>query len=225
MTQVGVCLAGCGFLDGAEIRESVLTLLALSRAGAQAVCFAPDRDQMHVVDHLRGEPVEGESRNVLVESARIARGEIVALSGFDLSSVDALIFPGGYGVAKNLCDFAVSGPDCTVVPEVQELIQSARVAELPMGFVCIAPALAAAALRGSGESLELTIGHDAGTAEALAAMGAQHTARGANQAHLDRVHRVASTPAYMLDAPLHEIAQGIEQMVQDLLSLVPSHAA
>lgn len=225
MTRVGVCLAGCGFLDGAEIRESVLTLLALSRAGAEAVCFAPDRDQMHVVDHLRGEPVEGESRNVLVESARIARGEIVALSDFDLSSVDALIFPGGFGVAKNLCDFAVSGTDCTVVPEVQELIQSARAAELPMGFVCIAPALAAAALRGSGESLELTIGHDAGTAEALAAMGAQHTARDADQAHLDRAHKVASTPAYMLDAPLHEIAQGIEQMVQELLSLVPSHAA
>ena len=129
MTRVGVCLAGCGFLDGAEIRESVLTLLSLSRAGAEAVCFAPDREQLHVVDHLRGEPVEGEARNVLVESARIARGEIVALDDFDLSSVDALVFPGGFGVAKNLCDFALRGAECEVLPEVQELIRAARAAE------------------------------------------------------------------------------------------------
>ena len=225
MTRVGVCLAGCGFLDGAEIREAVLTLLSLSRAGAEAVCFAPDREQMHVVDHLRGESVEGETRNVLVESARIARGEIVSLQDFDLNSVDAVIFPGGFGVAKNLCDFAIQGPECTVEPEVEGLIRAARAAEMPMGFVCIAPALAAAAMRGSGASLELTIGNDAGTAEALAAMGAQHTALDADQAHLDRTHKVASTPAYMLDAPLHEIAQGIDRMVRDLLSLVPGHAA
>ncbi|MAW61991.1 MAG: isoprenoid biosynthesis protein ElbB [Planctomycetes bacterium] len=225
MTRVGVCLAGCGFLDGAEIRESVLTLLSLSRAGAEAVCFAPDREQLHVVDHLRGEPVEGEARNVLVESARIARGEIVALDDFDLSSVDALVFPGGFGVAKNLCDFALRGAECEVLPEVQELIRAARAAELPMGFVCIAPALAAAALRGSGDSLELTIGHDAGAAEALTAMGARHHDRAANEAQVDAAHRVVSTPAYMLEAPLHEIAAGIDAMIQELLALVPRHVA
>ncbi|MCH2100527.1 MAG: isoprenoid biosynthesis glyoxalase ElbB [Planctomycetes bacterium] len=224
MTRVGVCLAGCGFLDGAEIREAVLTLLSLSRAGAEVICFAPDQEQMHVVDHLRGEPVEGESRNVLVESARIARGDIMALVDFDLDLVDALVFPGGFGVGKNLCDFADQGSDCTVQSEVEDLIRAARARDLPMGFICIAPALAAAALRGSGEELSLTIGRDASTAEALAAMGAQNTACDAHQAQLDDVHKVASTPAYMLEAPLHEIAQGIDEMVQEVLAMVRRHA-
>lgn len=225
MTKVGVCLAGCGYLDGAEIRESVLTLLALSRAGAEAMCFAPDQEQMHVVNHLSGEAVEGESRNVLVESARIARGDIIALADFDLESVDALVFPGGFGVAKNLCDFALQGPACTVEPAVAALIQQAQAAGKPLGFVCIAPALAAAALQEQAPGAELTIGHDEGTAAALATLGAQHVACDAHEAHVDVERRLASTPAYMLDAPLHQIAAGIDAMVAQLLAMVPHHVA
>ncbi len=219
MKKIGVCLAGCGFLDGAEIREAVLTLLAIDRFGAQAVCFAPDIEQMHVVDHLRGEPVEGQVRNVLIESARIARGEISALDQVDLSQLDALIFPGGFGVAKNLCDFAVNGPDCSVEPQVEQLVQAAKERGMPMGFLCIAPALAAAIFKGQ-PSAELTIGSDAGTAAALETLGAQHVSTQANEAHVDAANKVVSTAAYMCDAPLSDIADGIHQLVEQTLALV-----
>ncbi len=218
MVRVAVCLAGCGYLDGAEIREAVLVLLALDRAAAEVQCFAPDVEQMHVVDHRSGEVVPGETRNVLTEAARIARGDIVALDQVRLEDFDALVFPGGFGVAKNLCDFAVRGSDCSVHPGVQELLRSAVAAGLPLGLVCIAPALAAAALR-DGPKVSLTIGADAGTAAALEAMGAAHVDTAVDQAHCDRAHRVVSTPAYMCDAPLARIADGIEQMVSELLAL------
>jgi enhancing lycopene biosynthesis protein 2 len=219
MKNIGVVLSGCGFMDGAEIREAVLTLLAIDRVGAQAKCFAPDVEQMHVVDHLRGEPVEGQVRNVLIESARIARGDIQSLEQIDLSKLDALIFPGGFGVAKNLCDFAINGPECSVDPQVDALVKTARERNIPMGFLCIAPALAAAIFRGE-PSAELTIGSDAGTAAALESMGAKHVATTAEQAHVDTANKVVSTAAYMCDAPLSEIADGIQKLVEQTLALV-----
>ena len=121
MPKVAVCLSGCGFLDGAEIHEAVCTLLALDQAGAEIVCCAPDKPQMDVVDHAKGQPVAGESRNVLTESARIARGNVEPLSAVEAADIDALIFPGGFGAAKNLCTFAVDGPNCTVDPGVERL--------------------------------------------------------------------------------------------------------
>lgn len=221
MTRVAVCLSGCGYLDGAEIREAVLTLLSLDRAGVEVQCCAPDVEQMHVVDHRTGEEVPGASRNVLAESARIARGEIVPVEDLDLDLVDALVFPGGFGVAKNLCDFAVRGADCTVRPDIAELIRRARAAGKPMGFVCIAPALAARVL-GESEPVELTIGDDAGTAEALEAMGAKHVACAVDRSHEDHERKIVSTPAYMCDAPIGKIADGIDEMVGRLLALLPS---
>ncbi len=219
MKKVGVVLSGCGFMDGAEIREAVLTLLAIDRVGAQAKCFAPDVEQMHVVDHLKGEPVEGQVRNVLIESARIARGDIQGLDQIDLVELDALIFPGGFGVAKNLCDFAINGPECSVVPQVETLVKTARESNMPMGFLCIAPALAAAIFRGQPKA-ELTIGSDAGTADALESMGAIHVVTTAEQAHVDPVNKVVSTAAYMCDASLADIADGIQTLVEETLALV-----
>lgn len=219
MKKVGVILSGCGFLDGAEIREAVLTLLAIDRLGAEAHCFAPDIAQMHVVDHVRGEPVDGQVRNVLVESARIARGEIQALEQLDLSTLDALVFPGGFGVAKNLCDFAINGPDCSVEPQVEALVKAARQRNMPMGFLCIAPALAAAIFKGD-PSAELTIGRDAGTAAALETLGAKHIETSPEHAHVDTAIKVVSTAAYMCDAPLSAIADGIHQLVEETLALV-----
>ena len=140
MPKVGVVLSGCGVNDGSEIHESIITLLALSRAGAEVQCMAPDTDQLHVVNHLTGEEAEGETRNVLVESARIARGDIVDIATVKGDDVDALIFPGGFGAAKNLCDFAVKGTDCTVHPDVLRLTKEMVSAKKPVGVICIAPA-------------------------------------------------------------------------------------
>src|SRR5512133_2943461 len=158
MKKIGVILSGCGVNDGSEIHEAVITLLAIDRAGAEAICMAPDIEQMQVVNHLTGTPVAGEKRNVLVESARIARGKIRNLKEVKGNEIDALILPGGFGAAKNLCDFALKGAACAVNPEVERLLREVHQAGKPIGALCIAPALVARIL--GKEQPTVTIGTD-----------------------------------------------------------------
>ena len=216
--RVGVLLSGCGYLDGSEIHEAVLTLLALSKHGAQALCLAPDIAQHHVVNHLTGQEVSGESRNVLVESARIARGAINNLRDIEKLHLDALIVPGGYGAAKNLSNFAFKGEWCDVHEEVIEALTAFHKSGKPIGFLCIAPVLAAKLF--GNEDVEVTIGNDAATAASIEAMGARHINCVVTKAHISKPHNIVSTPAYMLDASLADIATGIEQLVSDLLTLI-----
>lgn len=222
MAKVGVVLSGCGFLDGAEIREAVLTLLALDRAGAEAVCLAPNMDQWDVVDHVAGRPVRGERRNILLEAARIARGKVRDLATVKGDEIDALIFPGGYGLAKSLCNFAEAGEDAQVHPELLRLFREVTGRGRPIGAICIAPALVAAALRGQNARPRLTIGNDNATASKLAAMGAEHEKRGVREITVDRKNLIVSTPAYMYgEARLSEVAEGIDRLVKEVLSLIP----
>lgn len=216
MARVGVVLSGCGFLDGAEIQESVLTLLALDRAGAEVSCFAPDADQVKVVNHLTGKEMH-ERRNVLVESARIARGKIADVAAANAADLDALILPGGFGAALNLCDFAVKGPHCTVHPAVARLVQAVHAAGKPIGAICIAPALIAKVL---GDQVRVTIGSDATTARAIQAMGAVHESCPVEQFVVDRGHKVVTTPAYMLGPGVKDVAAGIERCVAEVLAMV-----
>ena len=217
MPRVGVVLSGCGVYDGAEIHESVLTLLALDRAGAEAVCLAPDVAQKHVVNHLTGQPEKGESRNVLVEAARIARGKVKDLAGFDPAGLDALVLPGGFGAAKNLCDFAFRGADCEVQPEVARVVRAVHAAGKPVGAVCIAPVILAKLL--GEERPRLTIGTDPGTAAAIENMGGAHVSCGGGGAVVDADRRLVTTPAYMLDSPISEVSAGIEKLVAELLAM------
>ncbi|CAG0962278.1 Glyoxalase ElbB [Myxococcaceae bacterium] len=217
MSKVGVILSGCGHRDGAEIREAVLTLLALEKAGLDYECFAPDVEQRDVVDHLTGEASPAEKRNVLREAARIARGKVRPTSEARAAALAGLVVPGGYGAAKNLCDFAVAGPDCTVEPSVAKLIRDVHAAGKPIGFICIAPALAARLIPGA----KLTIGRDAGTAEAIEKMGAKHVECFSDSFVSDDAQKVLSTPAYMCDATLPQIAAGIEAMVRRLGEMTP----
>jgi enhancing lycopene biosynthesis protein 2 len=216
MARVGVILSGCGYLDGAEIQEAVLTLLALDRAGARVSCFAPDVDQLKVVNHLTGEETN-ERRNVLVESARIARGKISDVARANAADLDALILPGGFGAALNLCDFAVNGPDCTVHPDVAALVQAMHGAGKPIGAICIAPALIAKVL---GQEVRVTVGSDAGTARAIEAMGATHEACPVENFVVDRDRKVVTTPAYMLGPGPKDVAAGIEGCVAEVLAMV-----
>lgn len=217
MVKVGVVLSGCGVYDGSEIHEAVITLLAIDRAGAEAVCMAPDVEQMHVVNHLTGEPAANESRNVLVEAARIARGKIKDLATVTLDDFDALIFPGGFGAAKNLCNFAVNGPACTVNPEVERLVKEAVAAKKPLAAVCIAPALIARIL---GNQVQLTIGTDSDTAGAVEAMGAKHVSCPVREFVIDKENKIVSSPAYMLAGRISEAADGIEKTVRSLINLI-----
>jgi len=219
MKKIGVLLSGCGVYDGSEIHEAVITLLAIDRAGAQAVCMAPDVPQLHVINHLSGEVAEGESRNVLVESARIARGNIKNLKDVSIADFDALILPGGFGAAKNLCDFAVSGPDCSVNPQVAALLKATVAAKKPLAAVCIAPALLAKVL-GPDYGPQLTIGTDAGTAGALETMGAKHQSCPVREFVIDEKNKIISSPAYMLAGRISEAADGIEKTVQALVKMI-----
>ncbi|MAE95919.1 MAG: isoprenoid biosynthesis protein ElbB [Deltaproteobacteria bacterium] len=213
--RVAVLLSGCGYLDGAEIHESVITLLALDRAGAEVQCFAPDKPQMHVVDHRSGEEVPGESRNVLAESSRIARGEISDLAEADAADFDAVILPGGYGAAKNLSSFATEGADCSVDPGVEELLRAAHEAGKPVGLICIAPAVGARLF----PDVELTVGSDPDTAGALEQMGAHHKACPVESFVCDEKAKVVSCPAYMLGPGIKDVAAGIEKLVGEVLRL------
>ena len=217
MAKVGVLLSGCGVFDGAEIHEAVLTLLALDRAGAKVVCMAPNMDQVHVINHLTQE-VMNETRNVLVESARIARGEIRDLREVQATDLDALIIPGGYGAAKNLSDFAFKGPAATVHPEVARLLNDMVSAGKPVGAICIAPATLTKAL--ADRKPEVTIGTDKDTAAAIEAIGGQHKACTVDMIHLDSKHKIVSTPAYMLGPGIKDVAQGIEKLVAKVVELV-----
>ena len=213
--HVCVILSGCGFLDGAEIHEAVISLLALSRAGATYQCAAPDKDQMHVVNHLAGAPSEGESRNVLIESARIARGNIIDLATVNAADYDAVFMPGGFGAAKNLSNLAVKGPEGSADPQLVRVLGDFHSAGKPIGAVCISPAVLVMAL-GKGT---VTIGNDEGTAGAIRALGGAHENCGVTELHVDIENKIASAPAYMYDANIKDVAQGIERAVSATLEL------
>ena len=216
MPNVCVLISGCGFLDGAEIHESVLSLLYLTQAGATYQVAAPHKQQMHVVNHHTGEVAEGETRMVHEEAARIARGAVLNVGEVDVASFDALMIPGGFGAAKNLCDFAINGSQGTMDPAIAKLIQDFHQANKPIGAVCIAPAVLALALKKG----TVTIGNDAGTAEEISKLGAQHENREVTEAVVDAENKIITAPAYMYgEASIAQVAQGIEKTVQALISM------
>ena len=219
--KVAVILSGSGVYDGAEIHESVITLLRLDQRGAQVQCFAPNIAQLHVINHLTGEEMP-ESRSVLVESARIARGNIKDIREADVDDFDALIVPGGFGAAKNLSNFAVEGSGCSVQPEVLALAEAFAEAGKPVGLMCISPALAAKIY---GPGVTCTIGNDADTATAMNKMGATHEDCAVTEIIEDKARKLVTTPAYMLAQSISEAASGINKLVDRVLELTHENDA
>lgn len=215
MKKVGLILSGAGVYDGSEIHEAVITLLAIARHGAQAVCFAPDKWQSDVVNHVTGETL-AERRNVLIEAARIARGNVQPLSQASANDLDALIVPGGFGAAKNLSNFASLGSECTVDSSLKTLALEMHKAGKPLGFMCIAPAMLPKIF---DFPLRLTIGTDIDTAEVLEEMGAEHVPCPVDDIVVDEEHKVVTTPAYMLAEDIAQAASGIEKLVARVLVL------
>jgi enhancing lycopene biosynthesis protein 2 len=219
MPTVGVLLSGCGVYDGAEIHESVLTLLALDQAGARIMCCAPNIEQSAVIDHRTQRPVS-ETRNVLTEAARIARGEIRDLAEVRADDLQALIVPGGYGAAINLSNFAQAGAECSVNPDVERLVGECLAARKPVGALCIAPTVVARIAAKRGISVRLTIGNDPDTAEKIAGMGCTHEQQPATGITVDSDHMVVSTPAYMVGSGPAEVFEGIRKLVGKVLEMV-----
>jgi enhancing lycopene biosynthesis protein 2 len=210
-----VILSGCGHQDGAEIHEATLTLWAIHKNGAEFQCYAPDIKQHHVLNHITGQEMS-EKRNVLIESARIARGKIAALATFSPESADGLIIPGGFGAAKNLSSYAFDGAKCTVNNDVATAIKAVHAAGKPIGALCIAPVILAKVLG----AVTLTIGQDPGTADNLTAMGARHQPTMQGEIVVDRERKIVSTPCYMLNSRIDQIAEGADKLVLAMLELM-----
>ncbi len=216
MKKIAVILSGCGVFDGAEIHEAVLSLLAIRQHGAEYQCFAPDKMQFHVVNHLSGEEESDQSRNVLVESARIARGEVKPVTELNADDFDALIVPGGFGAAKNLCTFANDGADSKVDEQVAAACKAFAEKRKPAGYACIAPAVAASIY---GDGVKLTIGTDEPTAEGINALGAKHVNCPVEEIVIDSEAKLVTTPAYMLAQDILEAHSGINKMVQTVIGM------
>ncbi|XP_056147067.1 glutamine amidotransferase-like class 1 domain-containing protein 3, mitochondrial [Lampris incognitus] len=220
--RVAVILSGCGVYDGTEVHEASAVLVHLSRAGAKVQMFAPTADQMHVVNHSEGKPTT-EKRNILQESARIARGDVTDLAKIDFAAFDAAIIPGGFGVAKNLCDWAVKGKEFTIQPQVEKLIKTFHEAGKPLGLCCISPVLAAKALPGC----ELTVGQDkecerwphAQTAATMKEMGCKYVNKDVGEVNVDVKNKLVTTSAFMCNALFHEVYDGIGVMVTEVLKM------
>ncbi|MBL7053003.1 MAG: isoprenoid biosynthesis glyoxalase ElbB [Candidatus Marinimicrobia bacterium] len=218
MKKIGVILAGSGVYDGSEIHESTAVLLAIDKAGATYQCIAPNKNQMHAINHLTGQEI-GENRNVLEESARIARGEILDIVSVSADDFDALIFPGGFGAAKNLSTFAVDGANASVDGNVLQLTREMHKKGKPIGAICIAPATLAKIFDGSRTQIEVTIGADKSTATEIEKTGAKHVEKSVFETHIDIENKIVTTPAYMLAERISEVFAGIEQLVNDVLDL------
>lgn len=212
MKKFAVVLSGCGVFDGAEIHEATLTLLAIAKQGASYEIFAPDINQLHVINHYTHQEML-EKRNVLIESARIARGKIKPLSQFRANDFDAVIFPGGFGAAKNLSTVAFDGPNARVNTDVEAAVKAMHKAGKPIGALCIAPAVIARILG----NVEVTIGNDPGTAAAIEKMGGKHIKATHGEVVIDKKNKVFTTPCYMLDATIVQIYEGAMNVVNEIM--------
>lgn len=219
--KIGFILSGCGVYDGSEIHESVLAMVALQKRGYELHFFAPDIDQAHVINHQEGAPAEGESRRVLIEAARLARGPVTDIREADASALDGVFFPGGFGAAKNLSSFAFDGEKMKVNEDVARLVQDCFNANKPLGFVCIAPVIAARVI---GNNVEITLGEDEGVAAKVEAMGARHVARPVHEAHVDKTMKVVTAPAFMSAQNFVEVQASINAAVEAFAALLDGEA-
>ena len=220
MNKVGVVLSGCGHQDGSEIHEAVFTLHAIEKAGAEAIIMAPDMDQFHVINHLNGNEELSESRNILVESARIARGKVIDVASVSGHQLDALIFPGGTGMAKNIFDYSMAGINCTVISDVQRLVVEILEADKPLGAICIAPVMIAKVLEYLGRTGTVTGGFNVEINNDIRAMGINAVEVGAEEIVVDKENKLVTTPAYVEAKSMNESFTGIEKLVNKVLELI-----
>ena len=219
MPKIGVVLSGCGAQDGAEIHESVITLLALDRAGADVKIMAPDMNQFHVINHLTDEEMDT-SRNILIESARIARGNVVDVATVTGDELDALVFPGGTGMAKNIFDYAMAGAECTIINDVQRLTMEILEAGKPLGAICIAPVMVAKILQKMGRNGKVTGGCNEGISNDIQTMGIETESVGPGDIVIDEKNKIVTTPAYVEAQSIKEAAEGIEKLVDKVLEMI-----
>lgn len=225
--KIGVLLSGCGVYDGAEIQESILTLLSIEEIGATAVCISVDKPQHHVINHLTGEEMN-ESRNMMIESARIARGEVTNILDVNPADIDALVIPGGFGSAKNFTDWAFNGPDGTILPEVKLLLVNLINIGKPIAALCVSPVVLSKAIEGSNLSAKMTIGTDKdespydikGFSAGLQKTGTATEMKSVREILIDTENKIVTAPCYMMDASILDVRKNIRSAIEALRDLI-----
>lgn len=216
--NIAVLLGGCGTFDGSEIQESVLTLLSIKQCEVNYQCFSIDEPQHHVTDHNSKSVDNNTIRNMLIESARIARGDIKNISELLVDQYDALIIPGGFGVAHNFCDFAIKGKDFSVRSDIARICLEFTKAEKPVGFICIAPVMIAKIY--CGFNVKMTIGNDTQVADIITSMGMKHVNTMVDEICIDEKYKIVSTSAYMLAENIAQVYDGIFKLVSAVVKLI-----
>lgn len=225
--RIGVLLSGCGVYDGAEIHEATMTLLSIAEIGAEAVCISVDKDQHHVVNHLNGEEMN-EKRNMLVESARIARGNITNIKDIDPADIDGLVIPGGFGSAKNFTSWAFDGPDGTILPEIKLLIVNLINVGKPIAALCVSPVVMAKALEDANLHPKMTIGSDqekspydiSGFSGGLESLGTKTEMKTVQEILIDTENKIVTAPCYMMDASILDIRKNVRSAIEALRDLI-----
>jgi enhancing lycopene biosynthesis protein 2 len=221
MKKFAVILCGAGNLDGSEIHEATLALLAIDELNCQYQCFASDTAQGRVMNFVTGQPEVNESRNQLKEAARIARGKIKPLTDLKVQDFDALILPGGFGVAFSLCNFAEKGHQAQIQPEISEIIQVFHAAKKTIGAICISPALIALALKDKTQNLTLTLGNEEdASGKEIEKLNCKVIPCKPDEYIIDQENLIVSTPAYMNATRISEVKNGIEKLVKAVLELL-----
>lgn len=227
MKKIGVLLSGNGVYDGSEIHEAVLSLLAIEEAGAEWVCLAPNYNQHHVVNHTNGQEMP-ETRNILVEAARIARGNIKDIETLDINEIDGLVMPGGFGAAKNFSKWAFQGAAGDINPIIKEFINKVMKAGKPIATLCVSPVVVAKALEGSGKHPKLTLGTDKDPSPydikadsvGLAAMGAQPEMKSITEILVDEENKLISAPCYMMEVGVKEVRANVKMAVEKMMEMI-----
>lgn len=225
--KIGVLLHGSGVYDGTEIQEAVLSLLAIRELGHEYICLAPDIQQHHVINHTNGEEMS-ERRNVLVESARIARGEIEALTLSHVDKIDALVLPGGFGTAKNFTKWAFSGPDGEIDPLVRDFLRSVIKQAKPIAALCMSPTTVAKALQDTGVKSTLSVGSNEAASPydidaisgGMEVAGARVEMKTVEEVSVDVENKIVCAPCYMMEADILQIRSNIYQAVKKMIDLI-----
>ncbi|MCP1384423.1 isoprenoid biosynthesis glyoxalase ElbB [Runella salmonicolor] len=226
MKKIGVLLHGNGVFDGSEIHESVFALLAIEELGAEAVCFAPNVNQHHVLNHLTGQEMP-ETRNVLIESARIARGNIKDIVDVNASELDGLVMPGGFGTAKNITKWAFEGPSGPILESVKTLIVALVRQGKPIAGLCMSPTTIAKALEGTEFHAHLSVGttveaspYDiAAISAGMESIGQVAEMASVREVAVDRDLKIITAPCYMMEANIVEVRENIRLAIEKLISL------
>lgn len=207
--RIALFLSGSGYLDGSEITEATSLIIALSKYGIAVDFFAPNRNQSDVVNHNTNQE-SSESRNILIESARITRGNVLPLDEFNAELYNAVVLPGGFGAVKNFTTFLQDGHNAQLHSDIKKALENAIFHKLWIVGICAAPLVIALALRDLNiENSTISFGDQNNSVDFINALNhwkIKHAETKIDEHHIDYHNKLITSGAYMFhDASPYDI--------------------